>query len=137
MGLFYVLLAAWTAVCVILLGTKTIKFGWPLGQLLMIAFVLAYTLYFSLGITYKIRIDSDGSIELISFRRKMSISVETIEMVEGPRFAVIPYCFICFRLEREKAYLFCRITDEALHRLFYAIRRAKPGIKFKGLPIVG
>ena len=135
-GLFYVLLAAWTAVCVVLLGAKTIKFGWPLGQLLMIAFVLAYTWYFSLGITYKIRIDNDGSIELISFRRKMSVSVETIEMVEGPRFTVIPYCFIRFRLEREKAYLFCRITDEPLHRVFYAIRRIKSDTKFKGLPMV-
>jgi hypothetical protein len=40
-------------------------------------------------------------------------------------------------LEREKAYLFCRITDAALHRVFFAVRRAKQDIEFKGLPMVG
>jgi hypothetical protein len=135
-GLFYFLLAAWTAVCVILLGTKAFKYGWPLGQLFMMAFVLAYTWYFSLGIAYKIRINRGGDLELISVRRKLSVSAETIELAEGPRFTLIPYCFIRFRLVREKAYLFCRITDEPLHRVFHAIRRIKPDLKFKGLPMV-
>ncbi len=137
MASFYILLSVWTVICVILLGTKAFNIGWPLGQLLMIAFVLAYTWYFSLGIAYKIRVDREGTIELISIRRRLSASVETIEMVEGPRLTVIPYCFIRFRLEREKAYLFCRITDEALHRVFHAIRRENQGIKFKGLPMIG
>lgn len=137
MVFFYILLSVWTAVCIILLGAKAFNIGWPLGQLLMIAFVLAYTWYFSLGIAYKVRVGRDGTLDLISIRRRISIAVETIEMVEGPRFTVIPYCFIRFRLEREKAYLFCRITDEALHRVFYAIRHAKEGVKFKGLPMIG
>jgi hypothetical protein len=135
-GFFYLLLAAWTAVCVILLGSKAIKFGWPLGQLFMIAFVLAYTWYFSLGIAYKIRIDNGEVMELISVRGKKKIPAETIELVEGPRFTVIPYCFIRFRLVREKAYLFCRISDQPLHRIFHEIRRIKPNTKFKGLPVV-
>jgi hypothetical protein len=118
---------------VFLLGSKTLRFGWPLGQLLMIAFVLAYTWYFSLGISYKITVDGQGKIELTSFRRKLTVSVEDIELVEGPRFSVIPYCFIRFRLKHEKAYLFCRITDDTLHRMFNSIRRIKPDIKFKGL----
>ncbi len=137
MAFFYILLSVWTAVCIVLLGAKVFSIGWPIGQLLMIAFVLAYTWYFSLGISYKIRVDRDGAVELISIRRSLSVSIETIEMVEGPRLTVIPYCFIRFRLEREKAYLFCRITDEALQRVLYAIRRSKQEIKFKGLPMVG
>ncbi|MBW1696206.1 MAG: hypothetical protein JRH18_03170 [Deltaproteobacteria bacterium] len=132
-GLFYMLLAAWTAVCVILLGSKTLRFGWPLGQLLMIAFVLSYTWYFSLGISYKITLDGKGNIGLTSMRRKLSLKPNEIELVEGPRFSVIPYCFVRFRLKREKAYLFVRITDETFHRILYSIRRAKPEMKFKGL----
>ena len=49
-GLFYVLLLVWTVVCVVLIGSKTLSAGWPLFQLFMIAFVLGYTWFFSLGI---------------------------------------------------------------------------------------
>lgn len=133
---FYFLLSVWTAVSIILLGAKVFTIGWPLGQLLMIGFVLAYTWYFSLGIAYRVRVDTEGSIELISIRRRLSVSIETVEMVEGPRFTVIPHCFIRFRLAREKTYLFCRITDAPLHGVLYAIRRANQNIKFKGLPMV-
>ena len=135
-GLFYILLAAWTAVCVIVLGSKTIKVGWPLGQLLMIAFILAYTWYFSLGIAYRVSIEDGGKIDLTSFRKKITVVIKDIEMVEGPRLAVMPYCFIRFRLESEKVYLFCRITDEALHCIFYAIKQAKQDMKFKGLQMI-
>jgi len=133
---FYILLSVWTAVCSILLGAKALNIGWPVGQLLMIAFVLAYTWYFSLGIAYRVRFDGSGIMDFISIRRRLSVSIDAIEKVEGPRFTLIPYCFIRFRLEREKAYLFCRITDKALHHIFYAVRRAKPDIEFKGLPMV-
>ena len=131
--LFYILLAAWTVVCVVLLGSKTLKTGWPLGQLLMIAFVIGYTWYFSLGISYKIRVDSDGTIELTSFRRKITVNADDISMAEGPRFAIISFGFIRFRLEREKAYLFIRITDESLQKVLTAIRKNNPEMKFKGL----
>jgi len=133
---FYILLSVWTGVCIILLGAKALNIGWPVGQLLMIAFVLAYTWYFSLGIAYRVRFDTADTMEFISVRRRLMVSIDAIEKVEGPRFTVIPYCFIRFRLEREKAYLFCRITDETLHRMFYAVRRANPDIEFKGLPMV-
>jgi hypothetical protein len=53
-GLFYTLLVVWSVVCALLIGSKNIKAGWPAGQILMIAFVLVYTWYFSLGIVYKI-----------------------------------------------------------------------------------
>ena len=131
--LFYTLLVAWTAVCVVVLGSKTLKTGWPLGQLLMIAFVIAYTWYFSLGISYKITVYSDGKIELTSFRRKITVTAGDISMAEGPRFAPIPFGFIRFRLEREKAYLFIRITDESLQKVLAVIRKRNPEMKFKRL----
>lgn len=132
-GLFYFLLALWTIVCIVLLSSKAIKTGWPLGQLLMIAFVLAYTWYFSLGIAYKITVDSDGTIELMSFRRKITVNAKDITMAEGPRLALIPFGFIRFRLKREKAYLFTRITDESLSKVLTVIRRNNPEMKLKGL----
>ncbi len=54
-------------------------------------------------------------------------------MVEGPRFAFLPYGFIRFRLEREKAYLFCCITDEELQRILKTMKTNNSDIKFKGL----
>jgi hypothetical protein len=132
-GLFYVLLLVWTAVCVVLIGSKTFKAGWPLLQLLMIAFVLGYTWFFSLGISYRISINRKGGVELTSFRRVLRIQADTISLVEGPRLALIPYSFIRFRLEREKAYLFCRITDDELQQVIKKMRSANREMKFKGL----
>jgi hypothetical protein len=132
-GLFYLALLVWTVLCVWLIGSKTIDAGWPVGQLLMIAFILAYTWYFSLGISYKIIIENGGNIELTSFRRTLKVDIQLISMVEGPRLAVLPYGFIRFRLEREKAYLFCYIADEALQQILRLMRRSNSHIKFKGL----
>jgi hypothetical protein len=132
-GLFYLLLLVWTAVCVVLIGSKTISAGWPLFQLLMIAFVLGYTWFFSLGISYRITINESGTIELTSFRRVLSIKSDAISLVEGPRLALMPYSFIRFRLEREKAYLFCRITDDELQQVLKKMRLANREMKFKGV----
>jgi hypothetical protein len=133
MGLFYAALLIWTAFCVLLIGSKTIKTGWPLGQLLMIAFILAYTWYFSLGISYKIRIQAAGDMELTCFRRIIRVNARDISMVEGPRFAYLPYGFIRFRLKREKAYLFCCITDAELQRVLTTMQATNSDIKFKGV----
>ena len=132
-GLFYVLLLVWTVVCVVLIGSKTLSAGWPLFQLFMIAFVLGYTWFFSLGISYRIGIDEKGNIEFASFRRVLSVAPTAILQVEGPRLAIIPYSFIRFRLEREKVYLFCCITDDALQRVLKKIRLTNREIKFKGV----
>lgn len=130
---FYAALLVWTATCVVLIGSKTINTGWPLGQLLMIAFILAYTWYFSLGISYKIRMKADGDLELTCFRRIISVHARDVSMVEGPRFAFLPYGFIRFRLAREKAYLFCCITDEELRRILKTMQATNSEIKFKGV----
>ena len=132
-GLFYAALLVWTAFCVVLIGSKTIKTGWPLGQLLMIAFILAYTWYFSLGISYKIRIQAAGAMELTCFRRIIHVNARDIPMVEGPRFAFLPYGFIRFRLKREKAYLFCCITNAELQQILKTMKAINSDIKFKGV----
>jgi hypothetical protein len=132
-GLFYTALLIWTAFCVVLIGSKTIKTGWPLGQLLMIAFIVAYTWYFSLGISYKIRIQTAGDMGLTSFRKIIRVNARDVSMVEGPRFAFLPYGFIRFRLAREKAYLFCCITDEELQRILKTMQATNREIKFKGV----
>ena len=132
-GVFYAALLIWTVLCVWLIGSKTISAGWPLGQLLMIGFVLAYTWYFSLGISYRIRVETGGNLELTSFRRVVCVNAKDISMVEGPRFAVAPYGFIRFRLEREKAYLFSCITDEELQRILKIMRKSNQDMKFKGI----
>jgi hypothetical protein len=132
-GLFYLLLLLWTVVCVVMIGSKTLSAGWPLFQLLMIAFVLGYTWFFSLGISYRIYINEKGMTELTSFRRVLSVKADAISLVEGPRLAFIPYSFIRFRLEREKAYLFCRITDNELQQVLKKMRLTNREIKFKGV----
>jgi hypothetical protein len=133
---FYTLLTLWTLACVVLLGLKYMDSGWPLGQLLMIAFVLAYTWYFSLGIAYHARIEGNGQLHFKSFRRTIQVTSESISLIEGPRLALLPFCFIRFRQEREKAYLFCRITDASLRTFFNALRDQNPGAEFKGLGAV-
>ena len=132
-GFFYVLLVVWTAVCVVLIGSKTLSAGWPLFQLFMIAFVLGYTWFFSLGISYRICIDEKGTIEFTSFRRVLSVKADAVSLVEGPRLAFMPYSFIRFRLAREKAYLFCRITDDELQRVLKKMRLTNREMKFKGV----
>ena len=132
-GLFYIALVAWTVLCVWLIGSKTLSAGWPLGQLLMIGFVLAYTWYFSLGISYAISIETDGMIKMSSVRRVLSLHARDISLVEGPRLAVIPYSFIRFRMPREKAYLFSCITNDEIQRILKIMQKNNPEIKIKGV----
>ncbi len=132
-GLFYLLLVAWTLVCVILIGSKAMQAGWPLFQLFMIAFVLGYTWYFSLSISYKVSINDGTKIELTSFRRVLRVNMQDISLIEGPRLAIIPYSFLRFRLEREKAYLFCCITDPILQKILKTLKTSNSELKTKGV----
>ncbi|MDH3827595.1 MAG: hypothetical protein OET21_09280, partial [Desulfobacterales bacterium] len=84
-------------------------------------------------ISYRIYINEKGTIELTSFRRVLSVKADAISLVEGPRLAFMPYSFIRFRLEREKAYLFCRITDDELQQVLKKMRLANREMKFKGV----
>jgi hypothetical protein len=132
-GIFYGILLTWTVVSLVFLWPKARQGTLSIAQILMIAFVLAYTWYFSLGISYRIRIQDDGHVEMASIRRILAIPLKDISMVEGPRLAFLPYSFLRFRLEREKAYLFCRITDENLAEILGFMRNGNRDITFKGL----
>ena len=130
-AIFYVLLAAWVFVCVTSLGASLNKWGMGnLFQLFMIGFVMFMTCYFSVAISYRIEVGDKGSIQLTSFRRIIKTRAEEIPLVEGPHF---PIGFIRFRLEREKAYLFCLVNNESLKKVLSVIRAANPHMELKGL----
>ena len=133
MGIFYLVLLVWTGICLLLIGSIEFHFGWSLARMLMIAFLMVYAWYFSLAISYKIGITEPGAIELTSFRRVVRVNVEVIGMVEGPKWAIMPYGFVRFRLEREKAYIFCCITDADFEQFMQIMKTANPDIILKGV----
>src|SRR4030066_1505292 len=133
MGVFYAMLVAWTIICILLIGFKVTQSEWSnLFQLFMFAFIIAMTWYFSMGISYRVNVEEDGTVQLTSFRRILGIHSQKMELIEGPH---LPIGFIRFRLEREKAYLFCVIKSKELQKMLLAIRQANPDIKFKNIQI--
>ena len=133
MGIFYAMLVAWTIICILLIGFKVSQSEWTnLFQLFMFAFIIAMTWYFSMGISYRVNVEEDGTVQLTSFRRILKIHSQKMELIEGPH---LPIGFIRFRLEREKAYLFCVVKNRELQKILLAIRKANPDIKFKNLTL--
>lgn len=94
----------------------------------MIAFVLGFTWYFSLGISYRAELDPDGVLNLKSFRRVLLLSPADIKQVEPP---FLPWGFMRFKLEREKAYIFCSLTNESLREIIKRILELNPEVKIK------
>ena len=138
MGIFYLALLVWTGICLLLMGSiefssGEFSFGWPLARMVMIGFVMVYTWYFSLAISYKIGITEGGEIELTSFRRVVRVNAEVIGMVEGPKWAIMPYGFVRFRLEREKGYIFSCITDADFEQYMQIMKAANPEMVIKGI----
>jgi hypothetical protein len=130
-SLFYATLVAWTIICILFIGFKVTQSEWGnLFQLFMIAFIIAMTWYFSMGVSYRVNVEEDGTVQLTSFRRILKIHSQKMELIEGPH---LPVGFIRFRLEREKAYLFCVVANKDLQNILLAIRKANPDIKFKNL----
>ena len=128
---FYALLIAWMVVCVVFLVVSLYQVesvSWY--KVFIIVFVASYTCYFSVALSYRIEVGNEGSIRLTSFRRIIETSAGEIPIIEGPH---LPIGFIKFRLEREKAYLFCLAKDETLGEVLKVIRTRNPGVKFKGL----
>jgi hypothetical protein len=133
MGIFYTMLVAWTIICILLIGFKVTQSEWGnLFQLFMFAFIIAMTWYFSMGISYRVNVEEDGTLRLTSFRRILRVHSKKVELIEGPH---LPIGFIRFRLEREKAYLFCVVKNEELQKILLSIRKANPDIKFKNLTL--
>jgi len=128
-GLFYLVLLAWTVISVFIMGAK----GWVnWTQLFMVAFVFVMTWYFSMGISYKVKINDDGKLELFSFRRLIRTHSTKIAVVEGPH---LPLGFVRFRLEREKAYLFGIPRNRDLQQVLSVLRKTNPDIRFKNLTL--
>ena len=133
LGIFYAALVAWTIICIVLIGFKLTQSAWAnLLQLFMIAFIIAMTWYFSVGISYRVNLEGDGTLRLTSLRRILRVDCKKMELIEGPH---LPIGFIRFRLEREKAYLFCIVKNTELQKILLAIRRTNPDIKFKNLSL--
>ena len=131
MTAFYVLLVAWTIICILLIGFKVSQSEWGNAiQLFMIAFIIAMTWYFSMGISYRVNLEEDGTLRLTSLRRILRVDCRKMELIEGPH---LPIGFIRFRLEREKAYLFGVVKDKTLQQILSRIRGVNPDIKFKSL----
>ncbi len=130
---FYGLIAAWSGVSVYLIGTKALSANWPVGQLLMVGFIIAYTWYWCLGISYRIEVSETGGIKLKSLRRVLRLEPDDITVVEGPRLSFIPTVFVRFRLAREKAYLFCVISSGELSEVLRSMHRNNRDLAFKGL----
>jgi hypothetical protein len=130
-GIFYLLLAAWVVVCLVFLNSIFNEFGLAgLYRLIMISFILCYMCYFAAAISYKIEMREEGDIRLTSFRRIIKTHAEEISLIEGPH---LPVGFIKFRLEREKAYLFCLTHNAFLKTVLAAIKSANSDITFKRL----
>lgn len=133
LGIFYTALVVWTIICILLIGFKLSQSQWGNAiQLFMIAFIIAMTWYFSMGISYRANVEEDGTLRLTSFRRVLRIDSKKMELIEGPH---LPIGFIRFRLEREKAYLFCVVKDKTLQQILFRIRELNPDIKFKSLSL--
>ena len=129
--LFYGSLAVWTIICVTVIGSGLATWkSTNAFQLFMIAFILFYTWYFSIAISYKVEVGDDGSVQLTSFRRILVTNAAEIPFVEGPH---LPIGFVKFRLEREKAYLFCLVNNASLKQILSVMRTANPNMKFKRL----
>ena len=132
-GIFFGLLIVWSVICLLLIGSIEFAWGWSLARIAMVAFIMVYTWYFSLAISYKIGISADGDLELTSFRRVIRVQAEEIGMVEGPKWALIAYGFIRFRLEREKAYLYACTDDAEIQKILKIMRELNEDVVFKGL----
>ncbi len=134
MAIFYAALVAWTLVSVLLIGPKVARSEWgDFLQLFMIAFIMAMTWYFSLGVYYRIQVEEDGTLQLTSFRKILRTHSQKMALIEGPP---LPLGFIRFRTEGEKAYLFCVVRNPELQKILLALGKANPELKFKNLRLV-
>ena len=131
---FYGLIVVWSCVSTYLIVTKAIAGSWPVVQLFMIGFVVAYTWYWCLGISYRITVTESGGIELRSFRKVLRLEASEVRAVEAPKLSVIPTVFIRFRLAvRVRAYMFCVISNSDFSNVLQTMRMNNNGLVFKGL----
>ena len=133
MATFYILLLLWTVVCSAFLYLKFDGISWPIGQWLVILGLILITWFFSSGIYYKISIDSEGNLELKSFRKAIRVSAEHIQVAEGPPFGVSAIGFLRLKLPKEKAFIFCLFRNEVFREVISLMKKTNPYIHFKWL----
>lgn len=128
---FYVILLVWSAICISLIDS-ILEDGGASGvfPLFMIGFILFYMWYFSLAISYRLELRDEGEIRLRSLRRTLRTNAKEISVIEFPRVGL---GFIRFRLEREKAYLFCLAQKAFLKAVLAEIKSANSDITYKNL----
>ena len=133
-SIFYTALVTWTLACIFLIAPKVIRSEWSdLFQLFMIAFIMAMTWYLSLGVNYQIQVEEDGTLQMTSFRRILRTHSRKMALIEG---SPLPLGFIRFRLEGEKAYLFCVVRNAELQKILLALWKANPDLKFTNLRLL-
>jgi len=127
--LFYLLLLAWTVGSLPLVYVKfrTIGFTSVWIYASMIAFVYAFTWFWSLGIFYRISLDSEGRITLKSLRREVQVPAKQIARIEISRFPH-GFGFVKLKLPRENGYLFCLRMTGDLEAILRGIRKNNPRI---------
>ncbi len=125
--LFYVALLAWTLGSLPIVYDKFLTIGfrsvWIYAS--MVAFVYAYTWFWSLGIFYGIALDGEGRVVLRSLRRSLEVTAKQIRAIEGSRFPG-GFGFIRFKLPRESGYLFCHLLTGKLAAILRTIRKHNP-----------
>jgi hypothetical protein len=131
---FYGGLILWTLITVVLIGGKVFRAEWAdMFQLFSIAFIMAMTWYFSMSVYYRVRLEKDGSVQLASFRRVLTTHSRNVALIEGPH---LPIGFVRFRLEGEKAYLFCVMNNPELREVLLGIWKANPALRVKNVGIL-
>jgi hypothetical protein len=126
-ALFYLLLLAWTAgsLPVIYGKFRTVGFQSHWIYASIIAFVYAYTWFWSLGLFYRISLSSEGLVTLKSLRRELRVPVTQISRIEGSRFPQ-GFGFVKLKVPRETGYLFCLRLTGQLEALLRGILKANP-----------
>ncbi|MCX5839262.1 MAG: hypothetical protein NTW71_12215 [Deltaproteobacteria bacterium] len=122
--LFYLLLLAWTVgtLPVVYMKFRTVGFQSVWIYASMIGFVYAYTLFWSLGIFYRISVDEEGIVVLKSLRRELTVSAKQIASIEGSRFPG-GFGFVKLKVPRETGYLFCLRQTGELDAVLQGIRK--------------
>ena len=133
MATFYILLSLWTVLCAAFLYLKFDGISWSIAQWLIISGIMIITWFFSSGIYYKISIDSEGNLELKSFRKAIRVSAEDIKIAEGPPFGVSTIGFLRLSMPKEKAFIFCLFRNEVFREVISLMKKTNPYIRFKWL----
>ena len=128
--LFYLLLLAWTVGTLPLIYLKLQQVGfqshWVYAA--MIGFFYFYTWFWSLGLFYRIALDSEGRVILRSLRRNLEVPAKQIQTIEGSRFPG-RFGFMKMKLPRESGYLFCQGKNRELQEILLGIRKINPQVK--------